>query len=187
MKKNLLVIASPSGGGKSTIAKHVLNKYPNVKFSISATTRQMRPGETQGKEYYFLTKDEFNQKIQNDELLEYEEIFGNIYGTLKSEVIRLTSQNLVPLFDVDVKGAMNIKNIYPENTLLLFIEPPSQKVAEERLRNRKSETEEQIQTRIKRYQLEISMKDEFDFCVINDDLQRAISEVEIIIEREIAL
>jgi guanylate kinase len=186
-KKNLLVLASPSGGGKSTIAKHILSKYPKTRFSISATTRNMRPGETEGKEYYFLSKTEFIAKTYTGDLLEFEEIFGNYYGTLKVEVDRLLAEKSVVLFDVDVKGALNIKRIYPENSLLIFIEPPSYEVAAARLRGRKSETEEQIAVRLERFHLEISMKEYFDYVVLNDNLELALSQVDEIVTQEIDL
>jgi guanylate kinase len=175
-KKKLLVLSSPSGGGKSTIAKELLAKFENLKFSVSATTRAKRDGEINGVQYHFLKKDEFEEKIKSGEFVEYEQIFGNYYGTLKSETDKLLSLGFFVMFDIDVKGAMSIKNHYKDDALLIFISPPDFNTLETRLRKRSTETDEQINIRLSRAELEMSFSDKFDFVVINDSLENAISE-----------
>ena len=187
MKKQLVILASPSGGGKSTVARHLMRTFPQLKFSVSATTRNMRQGEVDGREYHFLTREAFENAIRNDEFVEYEEIFGNLYGTLKSEINSAIRNGEKLIFDIDVKGAISLKKLYPEESLLIFISPPSQKVLEERLRKRKSESEEQILNRLSRAQLEMSLIDKFDFVVINDNLKQALDEAEDIVIREMYL
>jgi len=174
--KKLLVLSSPSGGGKSTIAKELLAKFENLKFSVSATTRAKRDGEINGVQYHFLKKDEFEEKIKSGEFVEYEQIFGNYYGTLKSETDKLLSLGFFVMFDIDVKGAMSIKNHYKDDALLIFISPPDFNTLETRLRKRSTETDEQINMRLSRAELEMSFSDKFDFVVINDSLENAISE-----------
>lgn len=176
--KSLIVLSSPSGGGKTTLAKHLFGLYPQIKFSISATTRSMRPGEVNGKDYFFLTKNDFKQRIQNNELVEYEEIFGNYYGTLKSEVAKAIDSGEVLIFDVDVLGALSIKKHFPEESLLIFIAPPSIEILEARLRNRQTESEEQIRTRLARAEMELSKKELFDHIIINEDLESSKLKIE---------
>lgn len=185
IKKQLVVISAPSGAGKSTLSRYLLSKYPHFKFSISATTRQPRPNEIHGKDYFFLTKDEFRKLIRKGNLIEYEEIFGNYYGTLKNEVDKALLKGDVIVFDIDVKGALSIRKKYPEESLLVFVSPPSMEVLIERLRNRGTESPEQIQNRIERAQMEMSLMNEFDFVVVNDDLEKAKQEIEQIIKRNI--
>lgn len=179
--KRLLVLSSPSGGGKSTISKRLLDKFINLKFSISATTRKIREGETNGIQYYFIEINEFLSKINNNEFVEYEKIFDNYYGTLKSEIEKQINDNFCLIFDIDVKGALNLKKIYPNDSLLIFIAPPSLEVLEQRLRNRQTESEEQLKTRLNRAEMELSYSNDFDFVVINDNLEQAINNtIEII-------
>lgn len=176
--KSLIVISSPSGGGKSTLAKHLMGLYPKIKFSVSATTRRKRENEVEGKDYFFLDKDDFINKIQSNELVEYEEIFGNYYGTLKEEVdSKLKSGNTI-LFDVDVKGALSLKKEYPDDTFLIFITPPSMEILEGRLRKRSTESENEIKNRLLRASEEYKYKDYFDCTIVNDDLQTAFNEIE---------
>ncbi len=182
--KKLLVISAPSGGGKSTIAKHILSNYPNFSFSVSATTRSKREGEIDGRNYLFITRDEFLFKIADNQFIEYEKIFNNYYGTLKSNINQLLDYGKFVLFDIDVKGALSIKKIYGDEALLLFILPPSLEVLEERLRKRESETDEQIKTRLSRYKEEMAQIDQFDAKVINDKLDDALKEVDNIINKE---
>jgi guanylate kinase len=182
--KNILVLSSPSGGGKSTVAKFILENFKNFSFSISATTRSPRPGEIDGKHYYFLTKEDFSTKIKNDELIEFEEIFNNYYGTLVSTTNAALENGKFLLFDVDVKGALSIKKRFPENSLLLFIAPPSIEALEERLRNRNTESEEQLQIRLERSRDELSYIDNFDAVIINDELDDTLNQVRDLIQSQ---
>lgn len=184
-KKNILVLSSPSGGGKSTIAKYILENFKDVHFSISATTRNMRPGEINGTHYHFLSVDEFDSKIKNDELIEYEMIFNNYYGTLKSVTIEELEKDKILLFDVDVKGALSIKKHFPDNSLLIFIAPPSIEVLEQRLKDRNTESEEQLKIRIDRTKLEMSYCKDFDYTIINDVLDDTLLEINDVIRKEI--
>jgi guanylate kinase len=176
--KSLIVISSPSGGGKSTIAKHLMNLYPSLDFSVSATTRKKREGEIDNKDYFFLTKEEFLEKIKQNDLIEYEEIFGNLYGTLKSEVSKSIDTNKTILFDVDVKGALSLKKHFPNQTLLIFIAPPNLEVLEDRLRKRRTETEEEINRRLDRAEEEDKYRDKFDELIINDNLEESFRKIE---------
>ncbi len=177
-KKQLIVISAPSGGGKSVVTRYILSKFPNVIFSISATTRPKRPNEIDGKDYYFLSKDKFQELISQNQLIEWEELFGNYYGTLKSEVQKALDNNKIMLFDIDVKGALSLKKHYPDNTLLIFLTPPSRDVLIERLRKRGTESEEQLKNRLARAEMEISMSKEFDYIVVNDILEETLQKVE---------
>ena len=183
--KKIIVISAPSGGGKSVVSKFILEKFPNISFSISSTTRKIREGEKDGNHYYFLTQTDFENKIKNNEFIEYEEIFGNYYGTLKSEVDKIWTENKILLFDIDVKGAYSIKKNYPNETLLIFLKPPSIEILAERLKNRKTENEEQIKNRISRAELEIEMSKNFDFIVTNSLLDETLNTVQKIINENI--
>lgn len=182
-KKKLIVLSSPSGGGKSTLAKVILEVLPNARFSISATTRAPRPGESDGVHYYFLSKEEFQRKALAGEMAEYEEIFGNCYGTLREATEKAVSNGEVLLFDVDVKGAFSLRRAFPDSTLLIFIAPPSVEVLEQRLRARSTETEEQLQKRLARAEMEMSQSKEFDYILVNDDLETAKKEMAEIITK----
>jgi guanylate kinase len=186
-KGKLIVISAPSGCGKTTIAKAVMRKYPSMLFSVSATTRDKRPNETNGKDYFFLSKEDFQRRLDHGELVEWEEIYGNYYGTLKSEVDRALSRGDVMLFDVDVKGALSIKQKYPADTVLIFIEPPNFEVLKERLTKRRTEDEATVQRRLDRVPMELEKGKEFDYQVVNDDLTTAIEKVESIITRHTEL
>jgi len=183
IKKRLIVISAPSGGGKSVVTRHILNKYPNTIFSISATTRQKRPQEIDGKDYFFLTRDKFEELIKTEQLVEWEEIFGNYYGTLKSEIEKVLKEDKLMLFDIDVKGALSLRKHFPNDTLLIFLRPPSLNVLIERLKKRGTETDEQLQKRLARAQMEIEMSKDFDYIVINDVLEETLANVERIIEK----
>jgi guanylate kinase len=181
----LIVISAPSGCGKTTIAKAILRKHPDMLFSVSATTRPIRDGEVNGKDYFFLSKQEFEERIHSGDLVEWEEIFGNYYGTLKSEVQRALEHNRVMLFDIDVKGALSIKQNFPDASVLIFIKPPSFEVLKKRLESRKTEGSAALKTRLDRVPMELGKENEFQFKVINDDLQKAIDEVDNIILKNI--
>lgn len=154
-------------------------------FSISATTRAMRVGETNGIDYHFLSRDEFLSKIKNNELIEYEEIFGNFYGTLVSEIDRAESLGKSLIFDIDVKGGISIRSRYPDDSLLIFIAPPSIEELYVRLMGRGSEDSETIDRRLGRAKMEMEMQDVYDHIVINDDLEKAVNDVEHLIFHEV--
>jgi guanylate kinase len=181
----LIVISAPSGSGKTTIAKAILAKYPAMLFSVSATTRPMRNGEVNGKDYFFLTKAEFEERIRIGDLIEWEKIYSNYYGTLKSEISRAVQQGHMMLFDVDVKGALSIRRHFPDNSILIFIEPPSVEVLIKRLENRKTENPETLKHRLERVPMELEKGQYFDYQVLNDDLQKAIDEVDEIVQTNI--
>jgi guanylate kinase len=184
-KGKLIVIAAPSGCGKTTIAKAILTKYPEMCFSVSATTRPMRSGETDGKDYFFLTKVEFEERIRTGDLVEWEEIYSNYYGTLKSEINRALEQGHVMLFDVDVKGALSIRRHFPDDSVLIFIKPPSFEILKKRLENRNTENPETLKRRLDRVPMEMEQGKQFDYQVVNDDLQKAINEVDEIVRTKI--
>ncbi|MFI5263161.1 MAG: guanylate kinase [Candidatus Kapaibacterium sp.] len=177
--KQLIVISAPSGAGKTTIAKRILNAHSDtLTFSISATTRPMREGERDGIDYYFLSKEEFLHKMKENELIEYEEIFGNYYGTLVSEIDRAKAEQKSLIFDIDVKGGISIRTRYPNDSLLIFIAPPSMEELYIRLTGRGSESSDTIDRRLSRAEMEMEMKDIYDHVIINDDLDMATKEVE---------
>ncbi len=178
----VIVIVAPSGAGKTTIAQQLLKDYPKIKFSTSATTRNPRKGETNGEDYYFLSDEEFDQKINNEEFLEWEHYSGNRYGTLRSEVDKLVESGYFPLLDIEVKGALNVQRLYNSDAISIFIEPPSMTELKDRLSKRGSETESSLQQRLKRAEMEMNYADRFDYSVVNDDLEEAYTEVKNIIE-----
>ena len=180
MKEGKLVIFSaPSGAGKTTIVKHLLSLNLNFGFSISATTRKPRGQEQNGKDYYFLSVDEFNLKISQEEFLEWEEVYpGCFYGTLKSEVDRICKNGQNILFDVDVVGGSNIKKYYKEKALAVFIQPPSIQELENRLLTRSTDCPDVIKERIAKAEHEMTYADLFDIIIINDKLEVALQEAE---------
>jgi guanylate kinase len=186
LKGKLIVVSAPSGAGKTTIAQAILRKYTTTQFSVSATTRSKRENETHGKDYFFITKEEFERKIQQGDFVEWEIIYGNYYGTLKSEVERITSSGYNMVFDVDVKGALSIKKQYPD-AVLIFIQPPSIETLRERLRNRRTENPEVIERRMQRAAMEMEQAQFFDYVVVNDNLQKAIEAVNEIVWSAIAV
>jgi len=179
----LFVIAAPSGAGKTTIVKEILRNNPDLVFSVSATTRYRRENEIHGRDYFFFSKDEFRKMIKDNELVEYETLFnGDYYGTLRSFVNDNLDNNISVIFDIDVNGALNIKKKYGEKAKLIFIMPPDIETLKERLKKRATESPEQIAERIKRVDLEIGKKNDFDYIVVNQNLENAISEVQNIID-----
>ena len=175
----LIVITAPSGAGKTTIVRHLLKKFDFLDFSISATTRKKRKHEKHGKDYYFMTVDEFKQMRRRRKFLEWEEVYENqFYGTLKSEVERIWEEEKHIVFDVDVKGAKDIKKSYPDETLAIFIKPPSIEELWNRLRNRKTEDEASLKKRFARSKRELKYEKKFDKVLVNDDLAIALKEAE---------
>lgn len=178
----LVVISAPSGAGKTTIARAMLAAFPALSFSVSATTRPKRESEIDGKDYFFLSRTEFERRVAADEFAEWEEIYGNLYGSLKSEIARAAREGRYLLFDVDVKGALSLKRLYP-HALLIFIRPPSIEILRKRLRERKTEDDETFARRMERVAMEMTKADQFDRVCVNDDLERAIVEVKSVIEQ----
>lgn len=180
--QKVIIFSAPSGSGKSTIIGHLLKRIPNMEFSISATSRKPRPGEENGREYYFLSHDEFKQKVAEDKFVEWVEVYqGTCYGTLKSEIERIWDKGNVVIFDVDVLGGVSLKKIFGDKALSVFIQPPSIEVLEQRLRNRNTETEESLRKRIERAEMELQYSNQLDVVVVNDDLETAIDETETIV------
>ncbi len=181
----LFVICASSGAGKTTIIRELFKKFPAVSFSVSATTRKKRPTETNGKDYHFISVDEFNKRKANNEFIETEEVHGNFYGTLKSEVEPFLNSKDIMILDVDVKGALNIKDLYPE-AVTVFIDVPYE-VLVSRLKNRNTETEAEIEKRSSRIKMESELKHKFDYIVDNSaGIDKAVSETEKIINKYIA-
>ena len=178
----LYVFSAPSGSGKTTIVKEVRKKFPDLMFSISATTRKKRENEIDKKDYFFISKEEFEEKIKNDEFVEYELIYdNNYYGTLKSEVDKCIDAGKSMVFDMDVKGALSIKRIYKDKALLIFVNPPDKNTIIERLINRGTESDEYLKKRIARIDFEMTLKDQFDVVLNNFDLRTAVEEAKNII------
>lgn len=174
----LIVFSAPSGSGKTTIVQHLL-AHPELKldFSISATSREPRQGEVEGKDYYFLSLADFKKKIKNDEFLEWEEVYrDNFYGTLKSEIERIWASGKNVIFDIDVVGGLDIKQIYPEETLAVFVKPPSIEELKIRLKKRKTESDDKINMRVAKASIELATAPQFDFIIENIDLQKALRE-----------
>lgn len=180
----LIVISAPSGTGKSTlIQQYLLTLNLDFEFSISATCRQPRGDEKNGVEYYFISTDDFKNRITKGEFIEYEEVYPNCYyGTLHSEVDRICSNGKNIIFDIDVAGALNIKEKYKEKALLIFIAPPSIETLRERLTNRKTDTNEMIEKRLAKANYEISFSPQFDTTIINDDIQQAGKQLQTIVQ-----
>lgn len=174
----LVIFSAPSGAGKTTIVRRVLPMLPQLAFSVSATSRQMRPGEQDGKDYYFLSADAFRSKVAAGEFLEYEEVYaGQFYGTLKSELSRIWAQEKDVVFDVDVKGGLRIKEQFPQQSLAIFIQPPSVEELQRRLEGRGTETAESLKKRLDRAEEELSFAPRFDLRIVNDEIERAVEEV----------
>ena len=177
MNRKSIIISAPSGAGKTSIVKFLLNEISTLSFSISATSREKRGKEVDGLDYYFLSTDYFKERIEKNNFLEWEEVYPDqFYGTLNSELERIWSDNMQVIFDVDVKGGVNIKNKFKANCLSIFIAPPSLKELEVRLINRGTDTTESISKRLKKAEYEMLLKGDFDVVVINDDLNEACNQ-----------
>ena len=173
-RNKLIVFSAPSGAGKTTLVKHILSQFTNTNFSISATSRSPRGNEKDGVDYYFLSKSEFKKKINNNEFIEFEEVYGGIhYGTLISEVENIWANNKIAIFDIDVVGGFNIKKMYPENTLSIFVMPPSIDTLRKRLISRGDVSDDEINRRIKKAELELDFASKFDKIIINNDLEES--------------
>ena len=174
MERKLIVFSAPSGAGKTSIVRYLLEQYPQLSFSISATTRAKREMETDGRDYYFISVPEFQKKIENEDFLEWQEVYKDqFYGSLKSEVERIWENGGTVIFDVDVLGGLNIKKFYGENALAVFIEPPTMEELVNRLKKRGTETEESLKKRVDKAEYELSFANQFDKIVLNDDLATA--------------
>ena len=178
MPGKLIIFSAPSGAGKTTIVHHVLGKFAeHLEFSISACTRAKRPNEVDGKDYHFMTSEEFKNKIKKNEFVEWEEVYqGQFYGTLKSELDRIWNSGKQVIFDLDVQGGLNLKRKYGRQSFAIFVMPPSLGVLEVRLRQRKTETEESITKRISKAKEEIKVADQFDRTLVNENLDKACAD-----------
>ncbi len=187
MDKKVIIFSAPSGAGKSTIVGHLLNKYPFLEFSVSATSRQPRGQEQHGREYYFFTVEEFRKMIEKGEFVEYEEVYpGSFYGTLRSEVERIWAKGHVILFDIDVKGGVNLKKLFGDEALSVFIKPPSVEELRHRLEGRGTDSPEAIEKRVAKAAEELEYEKYFDYVLVNDTLSDSLSEAEALIEKNIA-
>jgi len=180
MKGKLIIFSAPSGSGKTTIVHHLLNKKSfNLEFSISACSREKRHTETDGEDYYFLSVDDFKKKIENNEFIEWEEVYhDHFYGTLRSEVERIRSLGKNVIFDIDVKGGLNIKKQFGDEALAVFVQAPSVEELENRLHNRSTDSHEKIKKRMERVEYEISFAGKFDYILVNDNLDDVFAEAE---------
>ncbi len=175
----IIIITAPSGAGKTSITRFMLHKYPQLTFSVSAATRQPRGNEQDGKDYYFLSVEEFQRHIQNDDFIEWEMVYeGKYYGTLKSEIQRIWSEQRVPMLDIDVQGAIHIQKQFPDNVLSIFIEPPSVAELRKRLESRGTDSIDNIEVRVSKASYEISFKHHFNVVIVNDDLEKACAAAE---------
>jgi len=183
-KGKIIAVSAPSGGGKTSIVQRILTDFPQLVFSVSVTTRPKRKNETNGVEYFFVSEKEFEDKIANDEFIEWERFYDYYYGTLKSFVDDNINIGKSVIFEVDVKGALSLKKIYPES-ILIFIDPPSLDELVKRLVERRTESESDLQKRIARAKMELSYKDKFDYIFLNDELQKAYQNVKSLINEKI--
>ena len=190
MEKNegkCIIFSAPSGAGKTTIVHRLLQEIPSLSFSVSACSREARLTEKDGVDYYFLTADEFKNKIENQDFIEWEEVYANnFYGTLTSEIEKICSANKSVIFDVDVVGGLNLKRYFGDKALAVFVQPPSLEILEKRLRSRKTESEEKIQVRIKKATIEMERANEFDYILVNNELDFAVNEIKEIVLKFLA-
>jgi guanylate kinase len=179
MQGKVIIFSAPSGAGKTTVVKHILGLYHELEFSVSATSRPPREGETNGKDYFFISTDEFRQKIGNDEFVEFEEVYpGRFYGTLKSELERIWKKGGQVVFDVDVKGGLNLKKIFGSSALAVFISPPDLETLKLRLEKRGTDSPENIDIRVKKAGEEMEYAGHFDTILYNDKIEKTLSAAE---------
>jgi len=182
---NFIIISAPSGSGKTTICKYIQKLDPSIVFSISCTTRQKRKNEIDGSDYYFISNSLFEEKIKENKFVEWEKIHGNFYyGTLKSTLDEAIINDKTILLELDVKGAMSVKKLYPDESLSIFIEPPSVEDLKYRLEKRGTDSNERITKRLERLESELTYKSNFDYHIINDDLDQAVNKIMNIIIKE---
>ena len=179
-KGRAIIFSAPSGSGKTTIVKHLLDKFSELEFSISATTREKRGDiEAHGVDYYFFSVDEFRRRTENDEFVEWEEVYeNNFYGTLKEEIHRIWDKGHHVIFDVDVKGGLNLKKYFGDQGLAIFVKVPDMSTLSSRLKNRGTETPESLERRIAKAKYEMSYEDQFDLTIVNEDLKKSLPESE---------
>ena len=183
MKKQLIAISAPSGTGKTTLCRALQARDPSLQFSISCTTRPKRAYEKDGFDYTFITDEDFKNKITQGAFVEYEEVHGYLYGTLKISLDKAVTNDELLLLEVDVRGAMTIKALYPEHSVAIFLLPPSLEILRQRLEFRGTDSEGRIQKRLQRLELEMGYKDRFDYSIINDEIERATTELHQIINK----
>ncbi|HZW64190.1 MAG TPA: guanylate kinase [Hanamia sp.] len=180
--KKIILITAPSGSGKTSVVNHLMKKFPQLSFSVSATTRQPRNGEKNGVHYYFISEPEFREKIHNKEFLEWEMVYeGKYYGTLKSDIERIWKENKIPVLDIDVQGAIHVQQQYPINTIAIFIQPPSIEELKRRLKLRGSETDQSLQARLNKSGYEMTFKEHFENIIINENFEKACKEADKIV------
>jgi guanylate kinase len=178
----IILVTAPSGSGKTSIVKYLLKKFPQLVFSVSDTTRKPRENEKDGRDYYFISEKDFEEKIHAKEFLEWEMVYeGKYYGTLKSEIERLWSKKKIPILDIDVQGAIHVQQQYPVNTISIFVQAPSSKELRKRLQGRGSETEDSLEARINKSSYEMTFKNHFENVIINQDFEKACQEAESIV------
>ena len=183
MEGKVIIFSAPSGAGKTTVVKHILSLYSEMEFSVSACSRPKRPNEMDGKDYFFITAEEFRVKIEKGEFLEWEEVYENcFYGTLRSELSRIWKSVHVVVFDVDVKGGINLKRIFGDNAMSVFISPPDLETLEQRLRNRSTDSEESLQKRLNKAGWEMQFSSQFDKIIVNNELSKTYQEAEQIVK-----
>ncbi len=180
----MVIFTAPSGAGKTSLVRHILQQRDDLAFSVSACTRTQRENEVDGRDYYFLSREDFENKIRNGEFLEWEEVYeGTYYGTLRSEVERIWQNGKSIVFDIDVQGALNIKREYGQRALTIFVKPPSVEVLEKRLRQRGTEHDTFYVKRLEKAKEELTYEDKFDCAIYNDDFQKAVEEAEAVVDR----
>ena len=177
--EKILIITAPSGAGKTSVTTHLLKRFPQLAFSVSAATRPRRDNEINGVDYYFMSLEEFQGKIKNNEFVEWEEVYeGNFYGTLKSEIDRIWKEGKNVIFDVDVKGGLNLKKYFGDRALAIFVKVPSIEVLKERLHDRGTETEESLSRRLFKAEFEMGFHDKFDVVLVNENLDKSLHEAQ---------